>query len=90
MVAALMAVAKFVASAISLDCGAPGGVFGPIFFIGAMAGGAFHGISHMLLPALDGTARAHTRWSGWERFLAAVTHAPLTALFLLFEMTQLD
>src|ERR1700730_10428659 len=32
---ASLAVAKFFASAISLDCGAPGGVFGPIFFIGA-------------------------------------------------------
>src|SRR5262245_31351562 len=36
--ALLLAVAKIAASIVSLACGAPGGVFGPIFFIGAMAG----------------------------------------------------
>jgi CIC family chloride channel protein len=88
MVAALM-VAKFVASAISLDCGAPGGVFGPIFFIGATAGGTFHDISRFLLPRLTG---AHGSYAlvGMGAFLGGVTHAPLTALFLLFEMTRGD
>ena len=87
MVAALM-VAKFVASAISLDCGAPGGVFGPIL-IGATAGGTFHDISRFLLPRLTG---AHGSYAlvGMGAFLGGVTHAPLTALFLLFEMTRGD
>src|SRR5579875_1410640 len=31
--------AKIFTSCVSLGCGAPGGVFGPIFFVGAMAGG---------------------------------------------------
>ena len=53
---AALTVAKFVASAISLDCGAPGGVFGPIFFIGAMAGGTFHGCLAFPAAPLDGTA----------------------------------
>src|SRR5579863_9117009 len=81
--------AKFVASAISLDCGAPGGVFGPVFFIGAMSGGAFRGLFGLIAPGLIGP---HGSYSlvGIGAFLAAVTHAPLTALFLLFEMTQLN
>jgi chloride channel protein, CIC family len=86
---ASLALAKFVASAISLDCGAAGGVFGPIFFIGTMAGGTFRGVSHLLLPKITGPSGSYAL-VGLGSFLAAVTHAPLTALFLLFEMTQLD
>jgi len=37
-------------------------VFGPIFFIGAMSGGAFRALSELLLPGLTGRA-ARTRWS---------------------------
>src|SRR5437899_3200191 len=38
---AILALAKIAGSTLSLGCGAPGGVFGPIFFIGAMTGGSF-------------------------------------------------
>jgi chloride channel protein, CIC family len=88
LVAALM-VAKFVASAISLDSGAPGGVFGPIFFIGAAAGATFHDICHFLVPGLTGSHGSYAL-VGMGAFLGGVTHAPLTALFLLFEMTRGD
>jgi CIC family chloride channel protein len=86
---AALAGAKFVASAISLDCGAPGGVFGPIFFIGAMSGGAFRGLVAGIAPTIVGP-RGSYALVGLGAFLGAVTHAPLTALFLLFEMTQLN
>jgi chloride channel protein, CIC family len=79
--------AKFFASSISLECGAPGGVFGPTFFIGTMAGGAFQRMSLILIPELTGP-RGSYALIGLGAFLAAVTHAPLTALFLLFEMTH--
>src|SRR5436190_594791 len=67
--------------------GAPGGVFGPIFFIGAMTGGAFRALSALVLPGLTGP-RGSYALVGLGAFLAAATHAPLTAVFLLFEMTQ--
>lgn len=79
--------AKMVASSISLGAGAPGGVFGPIFFIGTMAGGSFRNLSDAIIPTLTGP-RGSYALIGLGGFLAAVTHAPLTALFLLFEMTQ--
>src|SRR4029077_18302907 len=82
-----LAFAKMGASALSLGCGAPGGVFGPIFFIGAMSGGAFRALSALLLPGLTGP-RGSYALVGLGTFLAACTHAPLTAIFLLFEMTQ--
>ena len=79
--------AKFFASSVSLECGAPGGLFGPTFFIGTMAGGAFQRISLLVIPGLTGP-RGSYALLGLGAFLAAVTHAPLTALFLLFEMTH--
>ncbi len=84
---AALAAAKFVASSVSLGSGVPGGVFGPVFFIGTMAGGTFQRIFAMMLPGLTGPRGSYSL-VGLGAFLAATTHAPLTALFLLFEMTQ--
>ncbi len=84
---AALGAAKIVASALSLGCGAPGGVFGPIFFIGAMAGGSFRALSALLLPHLTGPPGSYAV-VGLAAFLGATTHAPLTAVFLLFEMTH--
>jgi len=86
MLAALTC-AKFFASSVSLGCGAPGGCFGPTFFIGTMAGGFFQRLSAMLIPHLTGP-RGSYALVGLGAFLAGTTHAPLTALFLLWEMTH--
>jgi CIC family chloride channel protein len=83
---ATLAAAKLATSIVSLACGAPGGVFGPIFFIGAMSGGAFRALSDVLLPGLTGP-RGSYALVGLAAFLGACTHAPLTAIFLLFETT---
>ena len=83
----ILAVAKIVASCISLGCGAPGGVFGPIFFIGTMSGGSFRALSQRFLPHFTGP-RGSYALVGLGAFLAGTTHAPLTAAFLLFEMTR--
>jgi chloride channel protein, CIC family len=88
LMASLM-IAKFAASTISLDCGAPGGIFGPTFFIGTMAGGTFRGLCQRLVPGLTGPHGSYAL-VGLGAFLGGVTHAPLTALFLLFEMTRGD
>jgi CIC family chloride channel protein len=84
---AVLALAKLVGSSLSLGCGVPGGVFGPIFFIGAMTGGSFRALSASLVPDLTGPLGSYAL-VGLGGFLAATTHAPLTAIFLLFEMTQ--
>ncbi|MGH8010929.1 MAG: chloride channel protein [Candidatus Binataceae bacterium] len=88
LLAALTA-AKFVASSLSLGSGAPGGIFGPTFFIGTMAGGTFQQVSYLILPGLTGP-RGSYALVGLGAFLAGVTHAPLTAIFLLYEMTMLN
>jgi CIC family chloride channel protein len=86
-VALVLAAAKFTGSILSLSSGAPGGVFGPVFFIGAMTGAAYHAGAATLLPRLTGDAGSYAL-VGLAGFLAATTHAPLTALFIVLEMTQ--
>jgi chloride channel protein, CIC family len=78
---------KSLATAITLGSGGAGGVFAPALFIGAVLGGAYGGImSSCLFPEYTATAGAYAT-VGIGAFLAATTHAPLTAIFLLFEMT---
>ena len=77
---------KIFATAITLGSGGSGGVFAPALFIGAVCGGSFGNIVHNLLPSLTATPGAYAA-VGIGAFLAASTHAPLTAIFLLFEMT---
>ncbi len=79
-------VLKSVATAITLGSGGAGGVFAPSLFIGAVVGGAFGGIVHWLLPEYTANPGAYAT-VGIGAFLAASTHAPMTAIFLLFEMT---
>ena len=77
---------KSLATAITLGSGGAGGVFAPSLFIVSVLGGAFGGIVHHFLPESTATAGAYAT-VGIGAFLAATTHAPLTAIFLLFEMT---
>ncbi|MDH3359348.1 MAG: chloride channel protein [Desulfobulbaceae bacterium] len=77
---------KIFATAITLGSGGAGGVFAPALFIGAFIGGAFGTIANYYLPGLTASPGAYAA-VGIGAFLAASTHAPLTAIFLLFEMT---
>ncbi len=77
---------KIVATALTLGSGGAGGVFAPALFIGAVIGGAFGNLVNLLLPRYTATPGAYAA-VGIGAFLAAATHAPLTAIFLLFEMT---
>jgi len=77
---------KIIATSLTLGSGGAGGVFAPALFIGAMAGGAFGWIVHTMFPAYTSNPGAYAT-VGVGAFLAAATHAPLTAIFLLFEMT---
>lgn len=77
---------KILATAVTLGSGGSGGVFAPALFIGAVSGGSFGSIVHYLLPNSTAPVGAYAA-VGIGAFLAASTHAPLTAIFLLFEMT---
>ena len=77
---------KIVATSVTLGSGGAGGIFAPALFIGAMSGGSYGYIVHRLFPASTASPGAYAT-VGIGAFLAAATHAPLTGIFLLFEMT---
>jgi CIC family chloride channel protein len=85
-VVAALVLFKIVATSVTLGSGGAGGVFAPALFIGAMAGGTFGHIVHHFFPASTASPEAYAT-VGIGAFLAASTHAPLTGIFLLFEMT---
>jgi len=79
--------AKMVATAITIGSGSPGGLFAPSLYIGCMIGASFGGILHSLFPSFTGPPQAYAS-VGMGAFLGAACHAPLTGIFLLFEMTR--
>jgi CIC family chloride channel protein len=85
-VMAILIFLKILATSITLGAGGSGGVFAPALFIGAVIGGAYGSVVHHFFPHVTATSGAYAA-VGLGAFLAASTHAPLTAIFLLFEMT---
>jgi CIC family chloride channel protein len=77
---------KIVATSITIGSGGAGGVFAPSIFIGAMAGETYGYFVHWLFPGFTAGPAAYSA-VGIGTFLAAATHAPLTGIFLMFEMT---
>ena len=80
-------VAKLLMTAVSIGGGFPGGVFAPSIFLGAALGGAYGLVAGQLLPGLSLTPQAFAM-VGMAAVLAGTVHAPLTAIILLFEMTN--
>lgn len=77
---------KALATSITLGSGMPGGLFAPSLYIGAVAGGTLGKLLQMFFPGMIGSPGAYAL-VGMGAFLSAATHAPMTAIFLLFEMT---
>jgi len=77
---------KAVATSITIGSGLPGGLFAPSLFIGAVIGGTFGHGARTLLPEIASSPGTYAL-IGMGAFLSAATHAPMTAIFLLFEIT---
>jgi CIC family chloride channel protein len=82
-----LALAKAIVTPISVGGGFVGGVFAPALFIGATLGGAYGEIMRRFFPTLDLTPGSFAM-AGMAALLAGAIHAPLTAILLLFEMTN--
>ncbi|WP_427911454.1 ClcB-like voltage-gated chloride channel protein [Ramlibacter sp. MMS24-I3-19] len=82
----LVLVLKLAAVAATTGSGAVGGIFTPTLFVGAVSGALFAlvtaGLPLAHLPVPAGAA------IGMGAFLAASTHAPLTSVLMIFEMTE--
>jgi CIC family chloride channel protein len=77
---------KIVATSITLGSGESGGIFAPSLFIGAMAGGSFGYIVHGLFPLITASSGAYAL-VGMGALVAGTTHAPITAILIIFELT---
>ncbi len=86
LLAALVLI-KAVATSITLGSGLPGGLFAPCLYLGAVTGGAFGHIAVKILPQMQIAPGAYAL-VGMGAFLSAATHSPMTAIFLLFEITD--
>jgi CIC family chloride channel protein len=80
-------IAKLVMTAVSIGGGFPGGVFAPSLFLGATLGAAYGSILQHFLPAWQVAPQAFAL-VGMAAVLAGTVHAPLTAIILMFEMTN--
>lgn len=84
---ALLAVGKIVATSVTLNAGGSGGVFTPALFVGAATGGAVGAALTTLFPRLAPHPEAYAL-VGMGALVAAATHAPLTGILIVLEMTN--
>lgn len=84
----IIATAKLVLTAMSQGAGFVGGVFAPTLFIGIVLGSAFGRFFNGLIPVIDmGNPQAYAI-AGMAGLLAGVVRAPMTAILLVFELTD--
>ncbi len=83
----VLLVLKIVATSLTLGSGGSGGIFAPSLFMGAMLGGAVGTVVHEAFPTITATSGAYAM-VGMGAFVGAVTHAPITAIVIIFEMTN--
>ena len=83
---ALILVAKLFATSFTLGSGGSGGVFAPSLFIGAALGGAVGHLAQLIVPFPMASPGAYAV-VGMGAMVAASTHAPITALLIIFELT---
>jgi CIC family chloride channel protein len=82
----LLPAAKLLATALTLGSGGAGGLFTPSLFFGALVGGAYGWGVHSVFPSLTGGYGAYAA-VGMAAVAAGSSHAPLSAILILFEFT---
>lgn len=82
----VIALAKILATSLTISSGGSGGVFAPSLVIGAMLGGAFGATADKLFPALVEDPRAYVL-VGMAGFFAGVANTPIATLIMVSELT---
>jgi CIC family chloride channel protein len=82
-----LALAKILTTVITLGAGGSGGVFTPALFIGASLGGGAGVLANTIVP---GGIVHPAAWAlvGMAGLVSGATRAPLTAIFMVFELTN--
>jgi CIC family chloride channel protein len=87
LVLLVLGVFKAVATCLTVGSGGAGGMFAPSLLLGASAGGAF-GYLVQWIGWFPSASPAHYALVGMAAMVAATTHAPLTAILIVYEITQ--
>jgi CIC family chloride channel protein len=83
---AILALLKIAATTLSFVSGAPGGMFAPTLFVGAMLGGAVGGVERVLYPGLIGSTATYAL-VGMGVLFAAFLRVPMTSVFMVLEVS---
>ena len=78
--------AKILATAISSGFGLPGGIIGPMLFIGGILGGILGFTANLFFPETSSSSSFYVLL-GMAAMMAAVINAPLAALITVLELT---
>lgn len=84
---AALALGKLLMTAISLASGFVGGIFAPSLFIGTMFGKLYGNMIVAIVGPFAGDPRAYAV-AGMAGMMAGVVRAPITAIMLVFELTN--
>ncbi|MCB0305790.1 MAG: chloride channel protein [Calditrichaeota bacterium] len=84
---AVLVLAKIVATSATLGSGGSGGVFAPSLFVGAMLGALVGVQANHFMPGMTANAGAYAL-VGMGAVVAGTTHAPISAILILFELTN--
>jgi len=82
-----LVILKILATNLTLGSGNSGGIFAPSLFMGAMVGGFFGIIVHSLFPEVTANPGAYAL-VGMAAVVAGTTHATITSILIVFEMTK--
>lgn len=88
LVFGILILAKPLAASITISAGGEGGQFAPSFVTGGFTGYFFYLIALILLPHTEILNPLNYILLGMGAVLAGVMHAPLTAIFLVAEVTE--
>ncbi len=83
----LLTIMKMVATSLSLGSGGTGGLFIPSLFVGATFGAFFGSFMNILFPHVTASPGAYAL-VGMGIMVAGTTHATISALMLIFEVTS--
>lgn len=83
----ILLLAKILATSITIGSGGSGGVFAPSLFLGAMTGGFLGSFIHQWFPDATASSGAYALVT-MGAVVAAATHAPMSAIIIIFELTQ--
>jgi len=86
-IAFLLVFSKILGTSLTLGSGGSGGVFAPSLFMGAMTGNFIGSIFHRYFPSSISSPGAFSL-VGMGAVVAAATHAPITAIVIIFELTN--